>query len=76
MGGRDEIISLSVDLKQTIGNSYRIDFRSFQIGRVRAASQGQVFAMRIQELQGKNFKEDVMVLPTEVFNDLVSEANK
>lgn len=75
IGGKDDVIALSVDLKETEKNSYRIDFLKFREGMARSAAVGRSFAMQIKTVTGKNHAiDDVMVIPTVVFDDLVRMA--
>ncbi len=77
IGAKNDVISLSVDLKETEKNSYRIDFLKFREGMARSASVGRVFAMQIRTVTRKNrAMDDVMIIPTAVFDDLVRMAHE
>ena len=76
VGERNDVVSMTVDLKQTRDGSYRVVFNLFQLGEVQAKTRGQVFALRLQEMRGKRISVDLMVISTEFFRDLVKEASR
>lgn len=77
IGSRNDIVSLSVDLKETEKNSYRIDFLKFREGMARSAAVGRSFGMQIKTVTSKNrVIDDVMIIPTSVFDDLVLMARE
>lgn len=77
IGQRDDVIALSVDLKETEKKSFRIDFLKFKEGMARSAAVGKVFAMEIARVDARNNVIDsMMIIPTAVFDDLVSLAHE
>lgn len=75
IGGRDKVVNLEYDLKQTHASSYRVAHGQMKVGEKLCASSGQRFALQIQFMENKEVVGDYMVVATDVFEDLVKLAH-
>lgn len=71
VGGREEVIHLDIDLKETEKLSYSLKLKQMTLGDLISIKMGRRFALRIKFWDGNSLDGDYMVIPTDVVNDLI-----